>query len=99
MKKIISSLLASLFLLSAAQANEFTFSQAGVKLNAPNGFTLLSRPDIELFFRKSQGPSFMIGNATRGATISYDLKPHDISAMSLTAGLKTFEVKLQEPKK
>ena len=91
MNKIILTLLASLSLLTAAFANEFTFSQAGLKLNVPNGFALMPRADIEKFYPPNRGPSFMVGNATRTVTLSYDLKPHDISGFSLAGAIKIFE--------
>ena len=91
MNKIILSLLASLSLLTAAYANEFTFSQAGLKLNVPNGFALMPRADIELLFPPNRGPGFMVGNANRSVTLSYDLKPHDIAGVNLASGIKIFE--------
>ena len=91
MNKIILSLLASLSLMTAAYANEFTFSQAGLKLNVPNGFALLPRADIEKFYPANRGPSFMVGNASRSVTLTYDLKPHDISSVNLASAIKVFE--------
>ncbi len=72
-------------------ANDFTFAQAGLKIDLPNGFSLMSRADIDQFYAPTRGPGFVIGNAAHTVTISYDLKAQDIAGMNLAQSLKTFE--------
>ena len=73
MKKFLLAILAAAALTSAALANEFTFAQAGVKITVPNGYTLLQRSEIDQLYPPTRGPGFVIGNAARSVTISYDL--------------------------
>ncbi|MEI8326162.1 MAG: hypothetical protein WCH44_12510 [Betaproteobacteria bacterium] len=91
MKKFILPFLVSLALAPLAWANDFTFAQAGLKIDLPLGFALLPRADIDLLYAPTRGPSFVIGNAARSVTVSYDLKLNDISTLNLAQGLKTFE--------
>lgn len=91
MKKLLLVLLTAMALVSAAMANDFTFAQAGLKIDLPNGFSLLPRADIDRLYAPTRGPSFVIGNATRTITVSYDLKAHNISNLNLAQSLKVFE--------
>ncbi len=91
MKKFLSTLILCCGLASTALANDFTFAQAGLKIDLPNGFNLLPRADIDQLYAPTRGPGFVIGNAARSVTISYDLKAQDITEMNLAQSLKTFE--------
>ncbi len=90
MKKLIVSVLTAMSLVSVAQANDFTFSQAGVRISTPSGMELLSRKDIELLYPPTRGPGFVIGNAARTVTVTYDMKDRDISGLDLSQALTTF---------
>ncbi len=91
MKKFLLAILAAAALTSAALANEFTFAQAGVKITVPNGYTLLQRSEIDQLYPPTRGPGFVIGNAARSVTISYDLKPFDLASLNLAQAMKPFE--------
>ena len=91
MNKFLLALIISWLLAPAAMANDFTFAQAGLKIDLPNGFSLLSRADIDQLYAPTRGPGFVIGNAAHNVTISYDLKPQDISVLNLAQSLKAFE--------
>jgi hypothetical protein len=91
MKKFLLAILAMFALASAARANEFTFAQAGVKITVPNGYTLLQRSEVDQLYPPTRGPGFVIGNAARSVTISYDLKPFDLASLNLAQALKPFE--------
>lgn len=90
MKKLIISAFTAMALLPGAWANDFTFSQAGVRISTPSGMELLSRKDIELLYPPTRGPGFVIGNAARTVTVTYDMKDKDISGLDLPQVLNTF---------
>ena len=81
----------ALALAPAAMANDFTFAQAGLKIDLPNGFSLLPRADIDQLYMPTRGPGFVIGNAARSVTVSYDLKAHDLASFNLAQTLKVFQ--------
>jgi hypothetical protein len=91
MKKFLLILLTAMALAPAAMATDFTFAQAGVKINLPDAFALLPRADIDQLYMPTRGPGFVIGNATRSVTISYDLKAHNLASLNLGQALKVFE--------
>ncbi len=91
MKKLLLALTLFWAVAAAAMANDFTFAQAGLKIDLPNGFSLLKRADIDQLYGPTRGPGFVIGNSTRTATLSYDLKPHNILHLNMAQSLKVFE--------
>ena len=91
MKRLLLAFLTSVALAPPAMANDFNFAQAGLKVDLPNGFSLLPRADIDRLYVPTRGPGFVMGNATRSVTISYDLKAHNLSSLNLAQTLKVFE--------
>ena len=81
----------ALALAPAAIANDFTFAQAGLKIDLPNGFSLLPRADIDQLYMPTRGPGFVIGNAAHSVTVSYDLKAHDLASLNLAQTLMVFQ--------
>lgn len=96
MNKFLFSIPLALALMPLAQANDFTFAQAGVKISAGNDMQLLARKDIDLLYPPTRGPGFVIGNAARSVTVSYDLKPSDLTGVDLSQVLKPFERVFEE---
>ncbi len=77
-------------------ATDFTFAQAGIKISLPDGFALLARGDIDQLYMPTRGPGFVMGNAARTITISYDLKPHKLASLNLGQTLKAFETVFEQ---
>lgn len=74
---------AGLLLAGAAWSASHNIPGAGVSFDAPEGFTVLTAEEIRQKWPSAAPPRFAVGNAGRGTTIAYDLKPHKIQAGQL----------------
>ena len=78
--------------ISTANAREkITIPGTTISLQAPVGFTPLTDTEIGNKFSRNSAPKYVMGNARRGTSIAYDLKPTPIKDAELEQGLATFE--------
>lgn len=82
--KILLLILLSLTAV-VAQAKPFQIADTGITLDAPKGFGKLTSTFIRRNWNKSDTPKWAIGNKSGTTTITYQLKPNDISGVPLRA--------------
>ena len=78
-------------LSSAAVAERFAVPETSVSFEAPAGFTPLTDDEIKVKYLSSRAPRFVLGNASRGTTIAYDIKPNKIPDSELEKAMAAFE--------
>ncbi len=82
----MASVLVSLSAVCYA-ADRITLPNSTISLESPSGFTKLSDAEMAKKFKGANAPKFATGNASRGTTIAYELKPVPVKDSELDKGL------------
>jgi len=91
-------ILCLLLLLSplALIAEEININDTGITFTAPEEFTPLPQLMIDIKFPKKSPPRWVIGNESASTTIAFDVKPNDISGVSLPELSEYFKGALEQ---
>jgi hypothetical protein len=68
-------------------ASRTVIPNSTVSLEIPDGFTPLSASEIATKYKGANAPKFVMGNAKRGTSIAYELKPVPVKDSELEKGL------------
>lgn len=84
-------LLVGALLSTPVLAGNFSFPQVGMSVTTPTGFSLVLGNDLLSLYPITRAPQFVLANADRTVTVSFDLKNHNISELSAAQLLPIFE--------
>ena len=87
MRSFLFALIASLAAIAPLRAATVTVPDTDVTFRAPEGFTSLSRQELDIKFPSKTGPSFAVGNERRTTTVAYDVKDVAITIEALESQL------------
>ncbi len=87
----LATFVASMALSYASWAERLTLPETTVSFEAPTGFTALSDDEIKAKYPSNRAPRFVRGNASRGTTIAYEIRPNAIPDSALENAMGAFE--------
>jgi hypothetical protein len=87
MTTLLKSLLMACILIvpHTAQAKQVSFDNGQIIFDVPDEFTQLAPEVIAAKYASKHAPEFAVGNKAGSTTIAYDIKPHNISSVPLSA--------------
>ena len=80
-------LLAFLIVMQSAVAKDLQIPDTNLWFTAPEGFTELTREEIDVKFRSNAAPRYVIGNERRTTTVAYDVRSVAVTDEILEAQL------------
>ncbi|WP_067048861.1 hypothetical protein [Moritella sp. JT01] len=75
----------------ASLAKKISVSNTDISFVSPYEFRPLSQDIIDTKWPQKRAPKWVLGNASASTTITYDLKPNDISAAHLPVIMDSFK--------
>lgn len=88
---IVATLAVSAALSGTSWAERINVPETTVSFEAPAGFTALSDEEIKAKYPSSRAPRFVLGNASRGTTVAFEIRAHAIPDSALDHAMAAFE--------